>query len=196
MCITGSDVDKTIPLTRRVLSAHFRVFPFYLYQQQSVSIWTRTMDVHFFVIVSLMLIIIGLLVFFICGLCFWLIFYNRKRVAASFGLPSRAELEHFNTAVSTNEHFYEEIQDIKFENSEEYIDDNISSQAAFLTGDVHDNSDDDNSCISAQAEFFDYKSDTDSETGKKEIDTVVDVHQYYVLEHDCSGACNCENYQL
>ena len=141
------------------------------------------MDVHFFIIVSLMLIIIGLLIFFVCGLCFWFIFFHRKRLVQPYCLPSKAELENIQTVRSTTDHLYEEVQNISFEHSQEYIDDNVSVQAEFLSDNVI-------------SDNVSHNYDTDSEIENQQINTVADVHEYYVLDHTCSGACNCENFYL
>ena len=87
------------------------------------------MDVHFFIIVSFDAYYNWIVNIFHLRIMLLVYFFHRKRFVQPSSLPSKAELENIQTVRCTTDHLYKEVQNISFEHSQEYIDDNVSVQA-------------------------------------------------------------------
>ena len=142
------------------------------------------MDVHYAVIVILLLIIIVLLVSFVSAFC---VFYvcrlrnNNKTTSKQSALPTMSELQ---LPIEDVENQYCSIADLDLDKSEEYIDDNYSSQGEFLSTIKEEDTDIDDT-LSMQAEFFVYSENKNSDTeissnDKQETLVMADVHHFYI----------------
>ena len=157
----------------------FCVFPLYQLLQQSLSLRTTRMDVHYAVIVILLLIIIVLLISFVAAFC---VFYvcrlrnNNNTNSKQSAVPTISEPQ---LPIQDIENQYSSIADLDIDKSEEYIDDNYSSQGEFLSTIKQEDTDIDDT-LSMQADFFVYSDNENSDTEISSNDIQADVHHFYI----------------
>ena len=135
------------------------------------------MDNEYIAIVVLMVIIIILLCSLVATFCvFYVCRFNSKEKKAGPKL-SEINLRQHVPDIEDIENSYAEISDIGLELFDFYMDDTVSDQFRFLS---------DGTTVKTETVAYIHQSnDIKADAIKRENS------DYYVLEHDCGGACNC-----
>ena len=127
------------------------------------------MDVQYCVIVILLLIIIVLLISFVAAFCVFYVCRLRTNINTSSIQSALQTVSEPQFPIQDVENQYSSIADLDIDRTDEYIDDNYSSQGEFLTTITQQDTDNDDS-LSMQADFFDISS----------TDQQADAHHFYI----------------